>query len=101
VRRGNLRRALSLAFKRTPHGPLRTVLLYETQGCGLCAETFRQLSRVSLDTAIEIIRVDIATDPGLFQRYALRVPVIATSGRELDAAGVSESALRAFVAASP
>ena len=75
-------------------------MLYETQGCGLCAETFRQLSRVALDTAIEIVRVDIATDPALFQRYALRVPVVATDGRELDAAGVSESALRAFVAAS-
>ena len=98
MRRGNLRRALALAFRRTPRAPLRRVVLYETQGCGLCAEAFRRLSRVALDEPIEIARVDVAADPALLERYALRVPVVATRGRELDAAGASEAALRAFVA---
>jgi hypothetical protein len=100
MRRGDLRRALSLAFKRTQRGPLRTVLLYETAGCGLCAEAFRRLSRIALDVPIQIERVDISADPAL-RRYALRVPVVATDGRELDAAGVAEVALRAFVTAPP
>ncbi|HKW78805.1 MAG TPA: glutaredoxin family protein [Candidatus Limnocylindria bacterium] len=99
MRPGNLRRALNLAFKRTPRGPVRRVLLYETEGCGLCAETFRQLSRVALDLPIEITRVDIASDPALSRRYALRVPVVAIAGREMDAAGAGEPALRGFVAA--
>ena len=99
MRRGNLRRALALAFKRTRRGPLRTVVLYETQGCGLCAETFRELARVALDEAIEIERVDVAADPTLFARYGLRVPVVAIDGREVDAAGIGEAALRRFVTA--
>ena len=97
MRRGNLRRALSLAFRRTPRGPARRVVVYETPGCGLCAETFCILARVALDSAIEIERVDVAANPDLFRRYGLRVPVIAVDGRELDAAGVGEAGLRAFL----
>ena len=99
MRQGNLRRALALAFKRTPRGAPRAVRLYETQGCGLCAETFRELSRLALDVALEIERIDVGADPALFQRYGLRVPVVAVDGREFDAAGAGEDALRAFVTA--
>ena len=99
MQRGSLRRALALAFKRTHRGPLRRVVLYEKPGCGLCAETFRSLSRLALEMPIEIVRVDVEREPTLFERYALRIPVVAANGRELDAAGVAEHALRDFVAA--
>jgi predicted thioredoxin/glutaredoxin len=99
MRRGNLRRALALAFKRTQRGPLRRVVLYETSDCGLCAEVFRELSRIALDEPIEIERVDIASDVAL-ARYVLRVPVVVVDGRELDAAGLGEGALRGFVTGS-
>jgi hypothetical protein len=99
MRRGNLRRALALAFKRTQRAPLRTVVLYETPGCHLCAETFRELARIALDEPLQIERVDVAVDPALFRRYGLRVPVVAVGAREMDAAGAGEAALRAFVTA--
>jgi hypothetical protein len=98
MQRGNLRRALSLAFKRTPRGALRQVVLYEKAGCGLCAEAFRALSRIALDLPIEIVRVDIERQPSLFDRYALRIPVISVETRELDAAGIAERELRRFLA---
>lgn len=97
MQRGNLRRALALAFRRTQRGSPRRVVLYETAECGLCAETFRALSRLALDLPIEIIRVDIEGDDRLRDRYALRLPVLEVDGRELDAAGVGEGKLREFI----
>ncbi len=101
MRRGDLPRALALAFKRTQRGPVRRLVLYETEGCGLCAEVFRLLSRLALEVPIEIVRVDIARDGALFKRYGLRIPVVQVGGRELDAAGVGERRLRGFVAEAP
>ena len=95
-----LRRALALAFKRTHRGPLRRVVLYEKDDCGLCREAFRALSRLALELPIEIVRVDIARDPATFDRFALRVPVVEVDGRSLDAGGVGEKELRRFLSAS-
>lgn len=94
---GNLRRALALAFRRTQRGPLRRVVLYEKDDCGLCVETFRALSRLAHELPIEIVRASIERDASLVDRYALRVPVVAVEGRELDAAGVGERQLREFL----
>lgn len=71
--------------------------LYEKAGCGLCAETYRALTHIRTDLTLEIERVDIEADPALFQRYALRIPVIAAGGRELDAAGLEEATIEGFV----
>lgn len=95
--RGDLRRALALVRRRTHRGPPARVRLFEKPGCGLCAETFRALHRVALDIPIEVERVDITDDPVLFDRYALRIPVVAVGERELDAAGVDDRGLRAWL----
>jgi hypothetical protein len=97
MERGNLRRALALAFRRTQRGPLQLVVLYEKEDCGLCGETFRMLSRLAHELPIEIVRVNIERDPTLSDRYALRVPVVVADRRELDAAGVGERELREFL----
>ena len=91
--RGSLRRGLALVRKRTPKGEPLHVRLYEKAGCGLCAETYRALTRVRHAVPMEIERVDIEHDAALFQRYAIRIPVLATGGRELDAAGLDDAAL--------
>lgn len=83
--------------RRTHRGPLRRVVLYEKSNCHLCAETFRALARLALELPIEIERVDVEPSEALRNRYALRVPVVAVDGRELDAAGVGESELRGFL----
>jgi len=73
------------------------VRLYEKDGCGLCAETYRALSRVRMDVPLEIERVDITRDEGLFERYAIRIPVLESSGDELEAAGLDDAALRRWL----
>jgi len=97
--RGDLRRALALVRRRTHReAPLRVRLL-EKPDCGLCAEAYRALRRVALDVALDLDRVDITKEAALFDRYALRIPVVTMGERELDAAGVDDRAIRAWLRA--
>src|SRR5206468_2932951 len=95
--RGDLRRALALVRRRTHRGAPRAVRLLEKPDCGLCAEAYRALRRVSLDDPLKIDRVDITTDPALFAEYALRIPVITIGDRELDAAGIDDREIRTWL----
>jgi hypothetical protein len=95
--RGDLRRALALVRRRTHRDPPLRVRLLEKPDCGLCAEAYRALHRVGLDVPIEVDRVDITKDPALFDRYALRIPVLTMGERELDAAGVDDRAIRTWL----
>jgi len=95
--RGDLRRALALVRRRTHRGAPLQVRLMEKPDCGLCAEAYRALHRVGLEMPLEVDRVDITTDAALFDRYALRIPVIVVGERELDVAGVDDRALRAWL----
>ena len=97
--RGNLRRALALVRRRTHRGSPARVRLLEKPDCGLCTEAYRALHRVALDVPLDVDRVDITKDPALFDRYALRIPVITMGERELDAAGVDDRAIRAWLRA--
>jgi hypothetical protein len=99
VQRGDLRRALALVRRRTHRGPPLAVRLFEKPDCGLCAETFRALHRIGLDRPLAVERVDITTDPALFDRFALRIPVLMIGERELDAAGLDDRALGAWLKA--
>ena len=97
--RGDLRRALALVRRRTHRGAPLRVRLLEKPDCGLCAEAYRALHRVGLDVPLEVDRVDITTDPALFERFALRIPVVVVGDRELDAAGLDDRRLRAWLKA--
>ena len=95
--RGNLRRGLALVRKRTQRGTAVVVRLYEKPDCGLCAEVYRALTRVRMDMPLDVVRTDIEGDPVLFDRYAIRIPVLRVGERELDAAGLDEVAIRRWL----
>jgi hypothetical protein len=95
--RGNLRRALALVRRRTHRGSPLQVRLMEKPDCGLCTEVYRALHRVGLEIPLEVDRVDVTRDAALFDRYALRIPVVVVGGRELDAAGLDDRALRTWL----
>jgi hypothetical protein len=97
--RGDLRRALALVRRRTHRDAPLEVRLLEKPDCGLCAEAYRALRRVALDVPLDVRRVDITNDPALFDRYALRIPVVTMGERELDVAGVDDRAIRAWLRA--
>jgi hypothetical protein len=95
--RGNLRRGLALVRRRTARGAALRVRLYEKADCGLCAEAYRALTRIRMELPLDIERVDILIDPVLFDRYALRIPVLRVGEAELDAAGLDDSAVRRWL----
>jgi hypothetical protein len=97
--RGDLRRALALVRRRTHRGEPLRVRLLEKPECGLCAEAYRAIRRVGLDVPLDVDRVDITKDPTLFDRYAIRIPVLTMGERELDAAGVDDRTIRAWLRA--
>jgi hypothetical protein len=97
VLRGNLRRGLALVRLRTHRGPPVRVTLYERAGCHLCDETHRALRRIGLDRPLTIERIDIAADAAVERRYLVRIPVLAVGGAELDAAGLPDRELAAWI----
>jgi Glutaredoxin-like domain (DUF836) len=96
---GNLRRGLALARLRTHRAPPLRVTLYERVGCHLCEETHRALRRIGLDRPLAIERVDIAADPALELRYLARIPVLSVNGADLDAAGLADREIAAWLRA--
>jgi thioredoxin reductase (NADPH) len=83
---------------RTHRTPPLAITLYERAGCHLCEETHRSLRRIGLDRALALTRVDIAAEPALERRYLVRIPVILVGEHELDAAGVADRELAAWIA---
>lgn len=96
--RGNIRRGLALARLRTHRAASLPVTLYERAGCHLCEETHRALRRIGLDRPLAIGRVDIASDPVLELRYVVRIPVVKVGEHELDAAGLADREIAAWIA---
>jgi len=83
---------------RTHRTPPLAITLYERAGCHLCEETHRSLRRIGLDRALEITRVDIAADRELELRYVVRIPVMTVGDHELDAAGLADREIAAWIA---
>jgi hypothetical protein len=88
---------LALARLRTHRAPPIPVRLYERAGCHLCEETHRALRRIGLDRPLAIERIDIAKDPTLELRYVVRIPVVSAGRAELDAAGLSDREIAAWL----
>lgn len=75
-----------------------TVTVYTRVGCYLCREAERVAAEVAHGiAALEL--VDIDTDPELYERYTVRVPVVAIDGEELFEYHLDAEALRAALAA--
>ena len=77
-------------FRRRGH----TVLLYGKPGCHLCEDARSLLARLQRSYRIEIEEVDITTDPALFRRYDIRIPVIVIDGTQEIEAPITEQGLR-------
>ena len=75
----------------------RTVTVYTRRGCHLCDDAIAIVRRVAAGRA-DVDLVDIDADPALYERYTVRVPVVAVDGVEIAdyqiAADQLESALR-------
>lgn len=62
---------------RRPAPPALTVTLYSRAGCHLCDLAQKPVARFVAATPGTTLRVvDVDSDPGLRERYGLRVPVV-------------------------
>jgi len=46
-----------------------------------------------MDIPLEIERIDIEREPAIFDRYAVRIPVLALGDDELEVGGIDEGAI--------
>ena len=73
--------------------------LYSRPGCHLCDDMKAIVDRVIRSmatpvTPIEIVEVDISTDPELEARYGLEIPVLLVNGKKAAKVRVKEEDLR-------
>jgi glutaredoxin len=65
---------------------VRHVTLYGKPGCHLCEDARALLVTLSHRYPIEVDEIDITSDPELFRRYDIRIPVLRLEdGGELEA----------------
>ena len=61
---------------------MRSVVVYTRHGCGLCKEAEALVAELAAGRA-HVRHVDVDGDPGLVDRYGVRVPVVAVDGVEV------------------
>lgn len=70
------------------------ITLLTRPGCHLCDPARETVARVSAETGVSWVEVDVAGDPELERDYGGRVPVVLLDGREHDYFRVDEDRLR-------
>ncbi|MGE5624806.1 MAG: glutaredoxin family protein [Bacillota bacterium] len=71
------------------------LVLYHRPGCHLCEQMLAALY-VAYGDELEVQLVNVDEDPGLKERYGLRVPVLTGAGLELCEARLDEPAVDAY-----
>ena len=56
------------------------VTLYTKPGCHLCEEAKQEILRACCGDAYVLEEVDIESDPVLFKRYGMEIPVVVING---------------------
>lgn len=71
------------------------VTLYSKAECGLCDEAEEVLRKLQREIPFSLEVVDIESDEALFDRYWLRIPVVAVEGEDVAEAPLDVDRLRA------
>lgn len=72
--------------------PLR-VTLYGNPNCGLCAQAEAMLERISHRLPLEVLLVEVDSDPELQRQYVFVIPVVLANNGEVARAPIYETAL--------
>ncbi len=72
---------------------MRTVVLYEREGCCLCDDARAILERVRCRAPFTLVRRDIDEDDDLHRAYLERIPVVTLDGVEAFELFVDEAEL--------
>jgi thiol-disulfide isomerase/thioredoxin len=72
----------------------RVVTLYGKPDCHLCEDALALLERLAELYPLRVTEVDITTDPELFRRYDIRIPVVVVDGKDEIEAPLTAAKLR-------
>ncbi len=72
---------------------MRQITYYTKPNCPLCDESYPKVSRLAERYGLALTRVDIETDPELFDLHRYRIPVVELEGHELAWGRISERGL--------
>ena len=75
-----------------------TFELFGRENCHLCQDMADLLRPLSEELGIEVLHVDIDSDPALAEHYNELVPVLVHRGREISRYHLNIEALRAYLA---
>lgn len=81
-------------------GTPRTVTVYSRAGCHLCEQAIAVVE-AAVDPSDTVTVVDIDADPALYERYTVRVPVVAVDDIEVAEYQVTPEQLRAALRSGP
>jgi glutaredoxin len=74
-----------------------SVTLYGKPGCHLCDDARLILERINETITLEVDEVDIRSDPVLFRRFDIYIPVIEIDGEIVAQAPISKDKLHAVI----
>jgi glutaredoxin len=72
---------------------LAKLLFYSKPDCPLCDEGFEKVKRLAQRHRLEVEKVNLESDPQLFEKHRHRVPVVLLGETELGWGRLSERAL--------
>ena len=72
----------------------RKLHFYSKPGCCLCDAALEPVTVVARDAGLEILKVNIADDPGLVERHGQRIPVVELDGEVIAWGRITERAFR-------
>jgi glutaredoxin len=70
------------------------IAIYGRKDCHLCDEAKAAVARATAGLAVEIVEIDVDTDPMLQARFDREVPVVFVDGKKAFKLRVNEAALR-------
>ena len=73
------------------------ITLYTKVDCSLCDKAKLELELFRGEREFELIRVDIASDAALFEKYKHDIPVLEINGREAAKHFLNQKKLRTLV----
>jgi glutaredoxin len=79
---------------------MKSVVLYERDGCCLCEEALEVLERVRARMPFSLIQFDIESDEAVHRAYVERIPVVTIDGVEAFQYHVEERELVRRLSAS-
>jgi glutaredoxin len=70
------------------------VAFYTKAGCHLCDDARDLLEDLAADISYELTEIDIRSDPGIFELYRYRIPVIIINDQAIVEGRIAPSDLR-------